>query len=79
MAKLADATDLKSVFAKAECGFKSRPGHQQNMTETVSDMLLAGRVPVGGNTEVLNGVGFFEFAAACRVLIGPARFRDAAV
>jgi hypothetical protein len=27
VAKSADATDLKSVFAKAECGFKSRPGH----------------------------------------------------
>ena len=28
MAKPADATDLKSVSAKVECGFKSRPGHQ---------------------------------------------------
>ena len=27
VAESADATDLKSVFAKAECGFKSRPGH----------------------------------------------------
>lgn len=29
VAKSADATDLKSVFAQAECGFKSRPGHQK--------------------------------------------------
>ena len=28
VAKLADAKDLKSFFAQAECGFKSRPGHQ---------------------------------------------------
>ncbi len=28
MAKSADAKDLKSFFAQAECGFKSRPGHQ---------------------------------------------------
>ena len=28
MAKLADAKDLKSFSAQAECGFKSRPGHQ---------------------------------------------------
>ena len=27
MAKSADARDLKSLFAQAECGFKSRPGH----------------------------------------------------
>jgi hypothetical protein len=27
VAKLADAKDLKSFFARAECGFKSRPGH----------------------------------------------------
>ena len=30
MAKSADATDLKSVFRQRECGFKSRPGHQEN-------------------------------------------------
>ena len=28
VAKSADATDLKSVFPKGECGFKSHPGHQ---------------------------------------------------
>ncbi len=28
VAKSADAKDLKSFFAQAECGFKSRPGHQ---------------------------------------------------
>ena len=27
VAKSADAKDLKSFFAQAECGFKSRPGH----------------------------------------------------
>jgi hypothetical protein len=27
VAKLADATDLKSVFPQGECGFNSRPGH----------------------------------------------------
>ena len=30
VAKSADATDLKSVLPKGGCGFKSRPGHQQN-------------------------------------------------
>ena len=34
MAKLADAKDLKSFFAQAECGFKSRPGHQLNSLRT---------------------------------------------
>jgi SAM-dependent methyltransferase len=29
VAKLADAKDLKSFSAQAECGFKSRPGHQE--------------------------------------------------
>ena len=29
VAKSADATDLKSVFPQGECGFNSRPGHQQ--------------------------------------------------
>jgi len=28
VAKSADATDLKSVFPQGECGFNSRPGHQ---------------------------------------------------
>ena len=33
MAKSADAKDLKSFFAQAECGFKSRPGHHALQTK----------------------------------------------
>ncbi len=30
VAKSADAKDLKSFFAQAECGFKSHPGHHNS-------------------------------------------------
>ncbi len=47
MAKSADATDLKSVFSKEECGFKSRPGHQKTGDLRISRILLKRFLPKG--------------------------------
>ena len=65
VAKSADAKDLKSFFAQAKCGFKSRPGHQlaslgTNVLRRCLCMLLSFlrlQIPLGALTCVFNVAG----------------------
>ncbi|GEM_PF-5943173 len=43
VAKSADAKDLKSFFRQRECGFKSRPGHQNSLFPKANFVYAGGK------------------------------------